>query len=213
MKKTILAIILALFCSLSAYADGVTVSIDGIDVNFNGDEPFFSGDSVMIPIRAVSEGMGKAVRWNNAAKRVIIEDSENVITLESGSETAYVNGEVRALPASAVIHNSRVYVPVRFVSEAMGMTVNYTDGEVEILTGNSVVSPEAAEKTNEILQNITGAEEFEVAKPQDNGIVVDVTDFGASEDALPEENVAAFAKAIEQVKSSGAWKLNIPTGT
>lgn len=213
MKKAILAVILALMCSFAVYADGITVSIDGIDVNFNGDEPFYAGDSIMIPVRAVSEGMGKSVRWNSATKRVVIEDASTVITLEDGSKTAFVNGEELALPASAAIHNSRVYVPARFVSEAMGMTVNYDDGSVEILSGNSVISEETAAKTNEILKNITGSEEFEVAKPQDNGIVVDVTDFGASEQALPEENVAAFAAAIEQVKKTGAWKLNIPKGT
>lgn len=213
MRKIIFTIMLSLLFSISASADGIGVSIDGISVNFDSDEPYFSDDSVMIPIRTVSEGMGKNVRWNNAARRVVIEDKENVITLESGSKTAYVNGEEKNLPVPSVINNGKVYVPVRFISEAFGMTVNYTDGEVEILTGSSVISPETTAKTNEIMANIKGVEEFEVKKPEDNGIVVDVTDFGASENALPEENVAAFAAAIEKVKATGAWKLNIPKGT
>ena len=77
---------------------------------------------------------------------------------------------------------------------------------------NAEYSVEATAKMNEILSNITGSEEFEVERPEDNGIVVDVTDYGASPSNTPLQNIEAFAKAIEAVKEKGAWKLNIPYG-
>ena len=77
---------------------------------------------------------------------------------------------------------------------------------------NAEYSIEATAKMNEILSNITGSEEFEVERPEDNGIVVDVTDYGASPSNTPLQNIEAFAKAIEAVKEKGAWKLNIPYG-
>ncbi|MBP3412893.1 MAG: hypothetical protein J6K89_06490, partial [Oscillospiraceae bacterium] len=79
--------------------------------------------------------------------------------------------------------------------------------KVEALTA------EAQTEMDNILKNITGAKEFTVNKPVDNGIVVDMKDFGLSESNTPAANETAFANAIAKVKSTKAWKLNIPKGT
>ncbi len=71
---------------------------------------------------------------------------------------------------------------------------------------------EANEKTEEILKNVAGAQDFEVQRPQDNGSVIDVTDYGAAPGNTPVQNIEAFERAIAAVKEQGAWKLNIPTG-
>ena len=56
----------------------------------------------------------------------------------------------------------------------------------------------------------SGAEEFDVLLPESGGTVVDVADFGLSEDS---ENVAEILNAaIEHCKKIGAAKLSVPKG-
>ncbi len=77
----------------------------------------------------------------------------------------------------------------------------------------SALTAEAQSAMDGILKNISGAKEFTVNLPVDNGKVVDLKDYGLSESNSPADNETAFANAIAKVKSSGAWKLNIPKGT
>ena len=77
----------------------------------------------------------------------------------------------------------------------------------------SALTAEAQTEMDGILSKITGAKEFTVNRPVDNGIVLDMKDFGLSESNTPEANETAFANAIAKVKSTKAWKLTIPKGT
>ena len=93
MKK-ILVIMLIVVCSLSgiSYAKvgseettlnymGITLNIDNVnivpkDVNGNVVEPFTIKGTTYLPVRAVSEALGKKVNWDNATKTVSIDDQD-----------------------------------------------------------------------------------------------------------------------------------------
>ena len=64
------------------------------------------------------------------------------VKLTIGSTTAYVNGEAKTLDVAPVIENSRTLMPLRFIAEAMGATVEWdgatstatlTEGETKVV--------------------------------------------------------------------------------
>jgi len=57
---------------------------------------------------------------------------ENMIELNIGSKTAYINGKEIELDIAPKIENGRTLVPLRFVSETLGKTVDYKDGNIKI---------------------------------------------------------------------------------
>ncbi|CAM4166782.1 copper amine oxidase N-terminal domain-containing protein [Paenibacillus alkaliterrae] len=63
---------------------------------------------------------------------------ENLIVLQLGNRTAYVNDKAFTLETSPFLHNGRTLIPLRFVSEALGATVKWNQKDKSItLTMNS----------------------------------------------------------------------------
>lgn len=99
----------------------------------------------MVPVRAVSQSLGADVNWLPESRTVEIQKEETKITLTIDSPTAFVNGESVSLDAVPVIQNDRTMVPLRFIGEALGVTVSYANGfvllddtEVLLRNGNKV---------------------------------------------------------------------------
>lgn len=163
MKK-ILAAILATVAVMgaSAYAKTIQVTIDSADV-FTSDDyilkstlqaaAYIENDITMVPLRFISEELGADVQWNHDTKEITISKEENVITLQIGNINATsVSGEetkTSELLAPPVIVNDITLVPLRFVSENMGATVEYiaptrhvliTDDAPAVVVGNCPVS-------------------------------------------------------------------------
>ena len=119
----------------------VEIKIDGKIVNFTEGlgYPFASKTQrTMVPIRIISENMGYKVDWNeDMPNKVWISDSKTKIEIEIGSTTAIVNGKVvpidvqngKPVDTKSVVIKNRTYVPIRFISEAMGAEVRYERGK------------------------------------------------------------------------------------
>ncbi len=97
--------------------------------------PMIRDSRTMLPIRFVAEALGGAVDWDEAAQKVTITKTEmkNNVKTETKIEIfidknfAYVNGNFVELDSPAFIENSRTYLPVRFVSEQLGATVQWDE--------------------------------------------------------------------------------------
>lgn len=147
-KRKILAASVAalLFTQLTAAAD-VSVDIDGKKVDFDkysGAEPYIDNDRVMIPIRAVAEGMGADIWWNDKTYEVSVNDD---IVLQIGHSTAYINDQPVELDAPAVIRSGRTYIPLRFVAENMGAKVDWDNDERCVKISTKQTSAPAAPST------------------------------------------------------------------
>ncbi len=82
---------------------------------------------VLVPTREVSEALGGNVEWNNATKTVTIKYKNKTIILKINDINATINDEQVKLDVPAKIINNKVMVPIRFVSEAMGLEVIWND--------------------------------------------------------------------------------------
>jgi len=126
MKKFVTAVVLfSLLCSLFTGIVGAAAVVPKLFLN--GEqletpvEPRYVGEYTMVPVRIVSEGLGFKVNWSG--KLVTISDNSNTIVLAFDSKTAVVNDREVSLDAPAIVDKNTTLVPLRFVSEQLGLSV------------------------------------------------------------------------------------------
>lgn len=140
MKKKIsliiaLALMLSAFCVTGASAAESTelsVRVNGYIVEFPDAQPFVdSNNRTMIPVRFATKQLGADVSWNNETKTATIEKDGISVAISIGDADLKVtqNGETTTvtMDTAAIIRESRTYVPIRFVAEALGAYVDYSD--------------------------------------------------------------------------------------
>ena len=126
----ILTIVLIVTCLLSLPTSAVElpirVVVNGTKINFPDAEPFIDENSrTQVPIRFVGEALGANVSWDGSTKRVTITLNGKKVVLQIGNKNYEVNGQQKQMDTVALLKESRTFVPVRFVSEALGATVKW----------------------------------------------------------------------------------------
>ncbi|MGN1116806.1 MAG: stalk domain-containing protein [Candidatus Ornithomonoglobus sp.] len=104
---------------------GAKVRLNGSLVRFDNQYPIIDGSTTMIPVRAISEMLGAEVGWDPAEQHVYISSGDKLIDLYVGDDTGYINDEPYEIECSAEMMNNRVLVPLRFVAEALGVSVEW----------------------------------------------------------------------------------------
>lgn len=85
----------------------------------------------LVPLRFIIDNLGAQVAWDNDTKEATIILKDKVIVLQADSSTALVNGEVYTLPDQVPVklmgvdYTYRTLVPIRFVSEQLGLDVGW----------------------------------------------------------------------------------------
>lgn len=95
--------------------------------------PFIQNDRTMIPVRAVSESFGSSVVWDSETRSVTISKDEKTVQFVIDSLNANVNGVQTTLDAAPCIVNDTTFVPLRFVTEALGFHVHFVSRTGSIL--------------------------------------------------------------------------------
>lgn len=107
----------------------VRVLVNGREVYFPDARPFVDEKGrVQVPARFVARELGAQVTWDGEAATAHISGPGKSITLAAGRDTASVNGEVVALDSGAFLIEDRIYVPMRFIAETLGATVQWDEG-------------------------------------------------------------------------------------
>lgn len=95
---------------------------------FMQQSPFISEGITYIPLRS-TEQFGFTVQWDATTETVTLTDTKNKVVQKVGSKIASVNGKDIDLGAPAVKKGGAVYVPIRFVSNALGGTLEFDKKE------------------------------------------------------------------------------------
>lgn len=100
---------------------------------------------VMVPLRFIAETLSAQVEWDGTEKKITVTSLNNEIKLWLGKSFALINGKQFSLESPPVLIEGRVLIPVRFIAEALGATVNWKpqNSEVEIVklfTGEVVLA-------------------------------------------------------------------------
>ena len=102
-----------------------TIWVSGYPHDLDAPAYFGTPGRMMVPLRFISETFGAEVLWNPVTQQITIRGDWTTIVLTVGSRTAFVNGVAVRLDAPAVLVNGRVFVPLRFICEALGAQVDY----------------------------------------------------------------------------------------
>ncbi len=97
--------------------NGVTVPSDVAPTVQNG--------RVMVPIRVISEYLGAQVSYEAKTKTVTVALNGTTVTLRIGDKKAYINKALVTLDVAATAPGGHTIVPLRFIGQALGATVNW----------------------------------------------------------------------------------------
>ena len=162
MKKKIsmllaaLLLVSALCLTGAAAADttDTTIGSDILTVKYNGEavvfpdaQPFVDENSrTLIPVRFVAETMGADVSWNQEAQTAVIEQDGVTVAVPIGSDTITVTQDGTTntvkMDTAAINREERTYVPIRYVAEALGAWVSYSNLFTTVQIYRDVLTPE-----------------------------------------------------------------------
>lgn len=109
---------------LPAQATTIPIYIQGKQVRPDT-PPIMQNDRTFVPIRYIAESFGAKVNWNEQAQQVTIDSGNTHIVLHIGNRIAQKNGTDIELDVAPFLKNDRTYVPLRFISEALGHYVDW----------------------------------------------------------------------------------------
>lgn len=182
-------------------------------------------DRTLVPVRFITENLGAEVTWVQETKEAIIKTEKKEIILKIDSPKVYVNNEEQTLPDGVPAKligyqdNFRTMVPLRFVSEQLGMEVGWI-GETMTATINKPLQNvtdigfDNTSKFFKILINTTGEVETSsfFLKGSDVGgedrLVIDIpnTKLNISNSNIVDEkglvNVDVYEGGIKSIRAS-----------
>ena len=88
--------------------------------------PVIVGDRTMVPIRVITEALGGTADWNEATRTVTLRIDGKVLRMT-------IDQTIAGFDAAPVIINSRTYVPIRYVAEALGANVEWIADTQQII--------------------------------------------------------------------------------
>lgn len=97
--------------------------------------------NIMIPIRVVVENLGFKVNWSQKSQRVNIEQNGKVMQLVVNNQVATVDGKQENLNVAPLLRKNSVVVPIRFVSEQMGIKVKWNNVDKIVSLTTPVTEP------------------------------------------------------------------------
>lgn len=109
----------------NAANNAVTVWLNGEQVEFGEHQPQLVKGTTFVPAITTLETLGYEVAWDEANSVVSAEKHGLALAFQVGNAIGYVNGIEVELAAAPNIQDGAVYVPVRFISEALGYEVGW----------------------------------------------------------------------------------------
>ena len=87
----------------------------------------YEANRTLVPLRFISEALGFEVEWLADSQQIKIVGPEAEILLTIGSEQALVNGNEVAMDClPQLLPPNRTFVPLRFIAESLGATVDWS---------------------------------------------------------------------------------------
>lgn len=121
---------------INVYVNGQNVKYDVPPQNIKG--------RVLVPIRLTAESLNSKVAWFQKEQSATIYDGINTVKLYLNKPFILINWEKKRIDTTPVLHNSRILVPIRFLSESLGYKVDWKG------SSNSVLITSRVSKNNDI---------------------------------------------------------------
>lgn len=145
--------------------DGIKVTYDGQTIELDA-EPEIINDRVMVPMRAIFEAFGAKVKWDGDSKTITSKKKSKTITMTIDSCDMTKNDETYTFDTAPVIENGRTLVPVRAISDLLGLDAEWDEGSRTV-----VITTPADEDDNSWEQN-TGTIDLDKMSVTGDGVSV-----------------------------------------
>ena len=131
IKKSVLISLAFMSVTTTAYGKDISVRLNGNDI---GTSAIIEDDRSFVPYRAVFEKLGYTVEWNDRRITAKNKDTEMILAVGSSLVQISKNGETTAVDCgnNVILRNNRTYVPLRFVAENFGYTVEWNGDSVDL---------------------------------------------------------------------------------
>lgn len=148
--KRILAVVLGLSLWLGGYSYGFAEQASGdylkmVELTIGQKEaiinqkttqldaaPYVTKGRTLVPFRFLGEALGAQVEWDQTNRQAVLKLSGSEVKVKLNSNVAQVNGQAKTLDVPAEIKAGRTFVPLRFISEALGAQVFYDSSNKQI---------------------------------------------------------------------------------
>lgn len=110
----------------------VSVYLNGRNIIFDVD-PVINNGRTLVPIRSIAEALNFDVSWDSVSEIVKLENTHKRISLKIGSENIYLDNVRYKMDVSPVILKGRTMVPLRFISEIIGKSVEWEEETKTVL--------------------------------------------------------------------------------
>ncbi|MDR2713143.1 MAG: DUF5050 domain-containing protein [Clostridiales bacterium] len=128
----ILITVVILLCNSIAWgATPYKLYLGDKEIKFDAD-PYEVNNRLLVPIRTISEATGAKVGWDGKTNTVTVYRKEDKLNLTIGSSVVSYNDITIPLDVAPILKNGRTFLPLRFVSEWLGLQVNYEGGTVKM---------------------------------------------------------------------------------
>jgi hypothetical protein len=132
---TIAAVALAV---LPVAAQNVTVIVNGQTMSFD-QPPILRSGRVFVPLRGIFERLGASVVYANG--QINATRGSTTVSLTIGSQAATVNGQQVTIDVAPFVVGDRTLVPLRFIAQSLGATVNWNDSNETVTINGAGAAP------------------------------------------------------------------------
>ena len=125
-----------------AKPDTITVVLNGEIIDFTDDagnkvDPQIVNSRTMVPVRKIFEVLGATIEWDGTTQTVTASTEEKTMKLQINNNIATVTTgdmtEELTLDSAPVVIEGRTLVPVRFISETLGLKVGWDDATQTVI--------------------------------------------------------------------------------
>jgi len=116
--------------ALPVAAQPVTIVVNGQTMNFS-QPPIERAGRVFVPLRGIFEQLGASVVY--ASGQINATAHGRTVSLSIGSTQATVGGQPTTLDVAPFIVGSVTFVPLRFISQALGASVSWNDSTSTVI--------------------------------------------------------------------------------
>ncbi|MBP2000740.1 hypothetical protein J2Z69_001771 [Paenibacillus shirakamiensis] len=141
--KSKLLIFISLFMVVFSISDFVAAAptnqvgifVNGLRMNVDV-APIQKSSRILVPIRSLKE-MNLAYQWDSRSKTAIITQNDNTVKLTVNKKDAYKNGGKIELDVPVIEVKGRILVPIRFIGEAFGGSVQWDNTHKDVIIYSS----------------------------------------------------------------------------
>lgn len=173
IKKPLLAVLVLSLALLFPYAVSaasadISVVVNGNKIVFNDAHPFVdSNGRTQTPAKYIGESLGATVEWDGVNKKAVFSFGKTKIVFYEGKKSYKVGSDVKQMDTAAVVKNGRIFVPAKYIAEALGAKVSWDAGtntvyvnrnfETQVEDGKDVVKGTVVNNETELIEAVKKA--------------------------------------------------------